>query len=293
MHRIVVLFFGLICVLFLTSCFIIKEGEQGIILRFGKILQDINGNNLIYKPGLHYKFPFIDDLKKIDIRINTCNAKNSHFFTQDKINLTIDYFIQWKIIDCGQFFLSLGNTEIFQAEKLLKDQLNNLLRLEISQLTLKDVLIDSKQKLTVSLKKNHDISSLYNKKIYSDLFKSNLIKKYYLNKNDLHQKPDNSFNNIKILGVQLVDIRIKKIKLPNEVLKTIYDKIRSKTEKIICDQRLQSLKKSERIRNEADYMSIKILSKAKKYAAMIRKESDLEIFYLFTKLFYKYYKPIY
>jgi len=277
MYKIVILFFGLICILFLTSCFIIQEGEQGIILRFGKILKDTHGKDLNYRSGLHYKFPVIEDLRTIDVRSKTLNVENNHFFTKNGKDFIIDYYIQWKITNFSQYFSILGDSNILQAEELLKRKVNEFLRLEIVKLTSKEILMDSK-KLSISLRKIYE-------KFSFGLFTVNSVENYDVFRKNHLQKLSKYFNSKKFLGVQVLDVRIKKIHIPDEIIHAIYDRILSEQEKIVCNQRLQMLEQSNKIRDKADYISMKIISKVKKYAIMLQKEGNREVDCFLKKIF--------
>lgn len=96
----------IVCIMtiILFSLFTIQEGHRGIILRFGKVLRNIDKQPWIYNPGLHIKIPGIDTVKILDTRIQTMNNQADRFVTMEKKDLIIDSYIKWRISDLGRYY---------------------------------------------------------------------------------------------------------------------------------------------------------------------------------------------
>ena len=85
-------------VLLLMSVFVIQEGERGLVIRFGRVLDD-NGVSRIYEPGLHFKMPLFDRVKTLDARIQTMDSRSDRFVTSEKKDVLIDTYVKWRISD--------------------------------------------------------------------------------------------------------------------------------------------------------------------------------------------------
>ncbi|CAJ0943235.1 unnamed protein product [Ranitomeya imitator] len=126
--------------------------ERGIILRFGKVLRDSDDKPLVYEPGLHFKIPFIESLKTLDARIQTMDNQADRFVTKEKKDLIVDSYIKWRISDFSRYYLATGGGDISQAEVLLKRKFSDRLRSEIGRLDVKDIVTDSRGRLTLDVR---------------------------------------------------------------------------------------------------------------------------------------------
>ena len=134
------------------SVFVVKEGERGITLRFGKVLRDDDNKPLVYEPGLHFKIPFIETVKMLDARIQTMDNQADRFVTKEKKDLIVDSYIKWRISDFSRYYLATGGGDISQAEVLLKRKFSDRLRSEIGRLDVKDIVTDSRGRLTLEVR---------------------------------------------------------------------------------------------------------------------------------------------
>ncbi|WWO99547.1 MAG: protease modulator HflC [Candidatus Dasytiphilus stammeri] len=247
-----------ILILLYSSFFIIQEGQRGILLHFGKVLRDINHNVVVLSPGLHFKKPLIEKVKGLDIRIQTLENKSEKFVTKEKKNIIVDSYIKWRITDLNRLYVSTGG-EISQVENFLRKTFSDKLSSEIGHLNLKDIVNDSQGKL---------ISILRQK-----------LNKSIINTYDTEQLAQN------ILGIQVVDVRIKKINLPNEVSDSIYNRMRAELDSDALLHRYQGKEKAEKIRAAADYEVIYTIAEAKKQAHVIHGEADALVAKLFATYF--------
>ncbi|MGL5500915.1 MAG: protease modulator HflC, partial [Plesiomonas shigelloides] len=91
-----------------SSLFVVKEGERGIVLRFGKVKRDGQDVVQVYNPGLHLKMPFIDSVKLLDARVQTMDDQADRFVTAEKKDLIVDSYVKWRIKDFGRYYLATG-----------------------------------------------------------------------------------------------------------------------------------------------------------------------------------------
>ena len=148
MRKSVIAIIIIVLVVLYMSVFVVKEGERGITLRFGKVLRDDDNKPLVYEPGLHFKIPFIETVKMLDARIQTMDNQADRFVTKEKKDLIVDSYIKWRISDFSRYYLATGGGDISQAEVLLKRKFSDRLRSEIGRLDVKDIVTDSRGRLT-------------------------------------------------------------------------------------------------------------------------------------------------
>ncbi len=105
MRKSVIAIIVIVLVVLYMSVFVVKEGERGITLRFGKVLRDDENKPLVYAPGLHFKIPFIESVKMLDARIQTMDNQADRFVTKEKKDLIVDSYIKWRISDFSRYYL--------------------------------------------------------------------------------------------------------------------------------------------------------------------------------------------
>ena len=108
MRKSVIAIIIIVLVVLYMSVFVVKEGERGITLRFGKVLRDDDNKPLVYEPGLHFKIPFIETVKMLDARIQTMDNQADRFVTKEKKDLIVDSYIKWRISDFSRYYLATG-----------------------------------------------------------------------------------------------------------------------------------------------------------------------------------------
>lgn len=243
-----------------SSLFIVKEGQRGIILQFGKVLKNNDQKTLIYEPGLHFKIPFLETVKMLDARIHTMDNQADRFVTKEKKDLIVDSYIKWRISDFSRYYLATGNGDVYQAEVLLKRKFSDRLRSEIGCLNVKEIVTDSRGRLTT------DVLHSLNKGTV------NLINSSEINVNSMNA-----------LGIEVVDVRIKQINLPTEVSEAIYNRMRAEREAVARSQRSQGQEKAEKLRAMADYKVSMILAEARKKALILKGQGEAEVAKLFAE----------
>ncbi|RUO26730.1 protease modulator HflC [Aliidiomarina minuta] len=222
-----------------SSLFTIAEGERGIVIRFGKVAQDDEGQAVVYQPGLHFKMPFIERIEKLDARVKTLDGEADRFITSEQKDLIVDAFVKWRISDFAQFYLSTGGGNRAQAEGLLMRRINSGLRSEFGSRTIQDIVSGERE----------------------DLMEQALM-----------QAADGSSD----LGIQVLDVRVKQINLPDEVSEAIYARMRAERNAVAREHRSEGRQESEFIRADVDARVTVMLADAEREARQIRGEGDAE-----------------
>ncbi|WP_422667447.1 protease modulator HflC [Buchnera aphidicola] len=241
--------FSLLFLFVFSSFFVIQEGERGIILQFGKVLRNNTNKTVVYTPGLHFKWPFLDTVKILDSRIHTINNELDHVVTKDKKEIIIESYVRWKISDFSRYYLNTEGKKIWQIETLLKHYINDQLRLYASNVDIKDIISHADTRLTCCIL--------------------------------------NNINTISVLGINVLDFRIKKINFSESMYHTIYNRMNLEQELIAQNKRSEGYEKEKKLRSYTDYKISIILAKSEKKALIIRSQAEAKVTKLFAKNFSK------
>jgi len=227
----------LLFILTVSSVFVVSEGQRGIVFQFSKIKRDAaTGDMLVYEPGLHLKFPFINTVKKIDARIQTLDEAPDRFVTSEKKDVIVDSFVKWRIADFSTYYLRTTGS-IDNARALLKQKVNNGLRTEFGSRTIKEIV-------------SGDRDSIMEKALVS------------------------AKSSREDLGIEVIDVRIKAINLPTEVSASIYERMRAERTAVAKEHRSQGQEQSEIIRATIDAKVTVMLAEAQKNSFEIRGSGD-------------------
>ena len=265
----------------LMSMFVVREGERAIVLRFSSALKDADSNVVrVYEPGLHFKLPVFDTARLFDARIQTMDDQADRFVTSEKKDVIIDTYVKWRIKDFDKYYQSTSN-DASTAEGLMKRKVVDSLRAEIGLREIKQIVSGPERKkaddnadaastsapaTAISPALSDDVAS-----ILADAEKP--VSKVVEGQRD--QIMANVLADIKIgvmddLGVEVVDFRIKKINLPEEISESIYQRMRAERESVARKHRSQGREKAEVLRAEADFAVTEILSTANRESLVIR-----------------------
>lgn len=232
----IVLSLGLLVVL--SSIFTVQQSQQAIIQRLGKFLIDPDGATAkLYAPGLHFKIPLVDTVHFLDQRLNILNINKSRIVTIEKKDVIVDLFVQWRIKNFDLFFKANNRGRISIAERLLFQKTIDGLSAEFGKRTIKEVV--SGERLQLMRKLQDDI-----------------------NKSAAPQ------------GIEVMDVRIKRIDLPDEVSSAVYSRMRTERESAARRFRADGASQAEIIRSTADKEARIELATAKKKAAYLKGSGD-------------------
>ncbi len=263
--------------LMLMSLFVIQEGERGIVIRFGRVLKDTNETSRIYEPGLHFKMPIFDRVKTLDARIQTMDGRADRFVTSEKKDVIIDSYVKWRIKDFGQFYLATGGGDTLTAQALLERKVTDVLRAEIGAREIKQI---------VSGPRNDEIV-IPDDAAIPDISKEALEiegERDIIMSEVLDGTSESAMND---LGVALVDFRMKKINLPDEISESIYRRMRAERESVARKHRSQGREKAEIIRAQAELEVATVLAEADKTARVTRGSADAEAAGIYSSAYNK------
>jgi len=189
------------------------------------------------QPGLHFKWPIVNTIKYFDGRILTLDAVPQRYLTSEKKALMVDSFIKWRIKDVAKYFTTTGGDEE-RAKRLLSQRVDTGLRNEFGIRTVKEVVSGERDQLMNSLATSLD---------------------------KIAQQE---------LGVEVIDLRVKKIDLPFEVSDSVYNRMRTERERLARELRAQGNEVAEKIRATADKDKTIILADAYREAEETRGSGD-------------------
>ena len=189
------------------------------------------------QPGLHFKWPIVNSVKYFDGRILTLDAVPQRYLTSEKKALMVDSFIKWRIKDVAKYFTTTGGDEE-RAKRLLSQRVDTGLRNEFGVRTVKEVVSGERDQLMNSLATSLDIIAQQE------------------------------------LGVEVIDLRVKKIDLPSEVSDSVYNRMRTERERLARELRAQGNEVAEKIRATADKDKTIILADAYREAEETRGNGD-------------------
>ena len=202
------------------------------------------------EPGLHFKWPIINSVRYFDSRILTLDAQPQRYLTSEKKALMVDSFIKWRVKDVAKYFTTTGGDEE-RAKRLLSQRVDTGLRNEFGVRTVKEVVSGERDQLMNSLTSMLD---------------------------EIAQDE---------LGVQVIDLRVKRIDLPLEVSESVYNRMRTERERLARELRAQGNEVAEKIRATADKDKTVILADAYRMAEEIKGDGDAEATATYASAFTK------
>lgn len=248
-----------------NSLYVVTEGNKGIVTRFGKVVRDSEAHLNIVNPGLHFKMPFVDRVKSLDVRIQTISSSADRFVTSEKKDVIIDSYVKWQILDPATYYLTTAGGNKSQAEELLRRRINNSLRSQIGRLTIHEIVSGRNNHNDESSVEDNDFDSV-------DVTVASQSKRDEVMQNALKDIGASA----KSLGIKIVDVRIKQINLPPEVSNSIYQRMRAERDAVAKLHRSQGRKEAEAIKAHADREVVVKIAEAERQARTLRGEGDAE-----------------
>ncbi|MBE0619404.1 MAG: protease modulator HflC [Burkholderiales bacterium] len=212
------------------TLFTVDQRERAIVFQLGEVKE------VITTPGLHFKWPFIQNVRYFDARILTLDTPDAErYITSEKKNLLVDTFVKWRIIDARQYYKSVGDEA--RAETRISQTVNATLREEFGKHTVQEVVSEDRDVImkVVRERANQDA---------------------------------------KQIGVGIIDVRLKRVDLPQEVSDSVYKRMEAERKSVANQLRSEGAAASERIRAEADKEREVIIANAYKDAQRIKGEGD-------------------
>lgn len=216
-----------------NTVYTIKSTERGVLLRFGEVI------DADLKPGLHFKVPFMNEVRKFDARVQVSDAERTEFLTKESKYLVIDAFVMWKVKDVKQYFTATGG-DVREAEARLLPLVRDGLKNRVSERTVHEVVAGAREQLM------NDMTVQANA-VAQERF-----------------------------GIEVVDVRVKRVDYSEAILESIYARMRSEREREAREYRAQGNEMAEQVRANADRDRRVILAEAYRKAEQTRGAGDAE-----------------
>ncbi len=228
---------ALVAFLAYSSIFFVDEREQALVSRLGKIV------DVVTEPGLHFKRPVFDTVVYFEKRLLTADAPPEHILTGEKKQVEVDYFVKWRIVDVRKYYLTYGSVGINplrieeNAVNQLSDYIKNALQAQLGDRTIEDVVWKERDVIMKNL------TAIANERMMP-------------------------------FGIEVVDVRIKKMELPDKVRGSIFDRMRAERARVANELRAEGAKQARIIRAGADRKKIELIADAQRRADILRGEGD-------------------
>ncbi len=236
------------------SVFTVYEWERAIMFRLGEVVRTD------FEPGLHFKIPIFNNVRKFDARVLTLDVDPERFLTAEKKNVIVDSFVKWRIDDVTRFYTAVLGDEA-QARQRLEQIIKDGMRGEFSKRTINEVVSGERGQIMNVLTQNASYEA-------------------------------------KELGISIIDVRIKRIELPQDVNNAVYRRMEAERTRVAKDFRSRGFEAAERIRADADRQREVILAEAYRDSERIRGEGDARAAETYAKAynknaeFYAFYRSL-
>ena len=252
-----ILIFVAVAAIFLAmdSVYTVQQTERAILLRFGAVVDaDV-------KPGLHFKMPIAEQIKKADARVLTLDAPAETYYTLEKKPLIVDSFVKWRVADVETFYTATSFDER-RGERVLQERVNEGLRNQISRRDMHEVVSGERDQLMQEL--TSDLNAVMNTNA----------------------------------GIEVVDVRVKRIDLPPEVSSSVYERMNSERQIEARQYRAQGRELGLGIRADAERQTVVIQANAYRQSEELRGEGDAQSAAIYADAFnrdpdfYEFYRSI-
>jgi membrane protease subunit HflC len=214
-----------------------------------------------YDPGLHFKVPFVDNVFRFDKRVITRKFDGEQFLTNESQVLTIDYYIKWRIEDTDRFYQATTGGNESRAESLIGQRIQDGIKNAVARRSLKEIVTSDRQEVTGE---------------FMGLASESLAN----------------------LGIELIDVRVQRIDLQDDVAARVYESMKQNFEGIARTQRGEGAREAQIIRSEAERKRAEILARSAAEAQRIRGEGDATAAQLYASAynrnpeFYSFYRSL-
>ena len=225
------------------SMYQVAEWERAILFRLGEIVKtDV-------QPGLHFKVPFVNNVRKFDGRILTLDVEPERFLTVEKKNVIVDSFVMWRIADAKRFYTAVMGDER-NARQRLEQTIKDAMRGQFSKRTVSQVV--SGERDTIMKDLTIDVSAQASQ-----------------------------------IGIEIVDVRVKRVDLPSEVSDSVYRRMQAERSRVAKEFRSQGAELAEKIRAGADRQRQVLIAEAYREAEQTRGMGDARAAEIYAQAFSK------
>jgi len=238
----IIIFMALAAFIIVSSAiFFVEEREKVILLRLGQI------ERADYEPGIHFKVPFVNNVKRFDSRILTLDATPARYLTGEKKNVSVDSFILLRIDNEAVYYRSMGGDEA-RAQSRISQIIKDGLRGEFGKRTIQEVVSGDR---------------------------TSMVSQMMSDANKVATK----------FGIEIVSVRIKRIDLPSEVSSSVYTRMEAERERVAKELRSQGAEEAEKIRSDADRRRTILLADANREAEVLRGNGDASSTNIYAKAY--------
>jgi membrane protease subunit HflC len=214
-----------------SALFSVDQRQHAIVFQLGEVKE------VVQRPGLHFKWPLLQNVRHFDMRILTYDDPEPlRFLTQGNRPVLVDSFVKWRIADVRQYYVSVQGDE-FRAATRIRQTVSGTLREEFGTRTLHDVVSGERD-------------------------------------NIMNQVRDKVDQDLKRIGVAIIDVRLKRVDLPQDVSESVYRRMEAERKRIANELRSTGAAEAERIRADADRQREVLLAEAYRDAQRVRGEGD-------------------
>lgn len=212
------------------------------------------------KPGLHFKLPFVQQVAYFDTRIQTLDAQPESYFTQEKKSVEVDFYVKWRIDDIATYYRSTAG-DINQARQRLAPIVKDALRFQVNSRSLDELISGGRKAISQTV-------------------------------------IDQANTATRELGIMVVDMRIKRIELPDTVRDSVYNRMRAERKNLANKLRSTGKEAGEKIRADADRQRQVLIADANSDATKIRGEGDAKAAAIYAraytqdKQFFDFYRSL-
>ncbi|MRH77777.1 protease modulator HflC [Spiribacter sp. C176] len=221
--------------------FTVHETERAIKFRLGEVVRDD------FTPGLYFQIPFVNNVRKIDARVQTLDEDAQRFLTIEQKNLIVDSFVKWRVNDVSQYYITVG-ADPRQANLRLSEIIRDGLRNEFGKRRVEDVISGDRADIMTILTEAAGEAG-------------------------------------QSLGIQVLDVRIKRVDLPEGVSESVFNRMVAARERVAREFRAEGQEEAERIRSAADRRRSEILAGARREAEERRGEADAQATAIYARAF--------
>lgn len=234
---------GLLAIL-ATSMFAVDQRQWAIVFQFGEVKE------VITQPGLHFKWPLIQNVRFFDNRILTWETPDpERFLTAEKKPVLVDSFVKWRIRDVRQYYISVGGDEELAGTRL-SQTVNSGLREQFGKRTVRDVVSGEREKIMSEVRRAADAD-------------------------------------MKNIGIQVIDVRLKRVDFPPEVSESVYRRMETERKRVANELRSTGAAEGEKIRADADKQREVILAEAYRDAQKVKGQGDAQAAAIYGRAFSK------
>jgi modulator of FtsH protease HflC len=227
----IIAIFAVLALLVSSALYTVDQRQNAIVFQLGEV------KSVVQRPGLHFKWPLLQNVRLFDMRILTYDdAEPLRFLTQGNRPVLVDSFVKWRVNDVRQYYVSVQGDE-FRAQTRIRQTVSGTLREQFGARTLHEVVSGEREQI-------------------------------------MSQVRDLVDQDLKRIGVEIIDVRLKRVDLPQDVSDSVYRRMEAERKRIANELRSTGAAEAERIRADAERQREVILAEAYRDAQRVRGEGD-------------------